>query len=113
MTRPGSEFAANVTVSEPSQLAALHSWLARVPGIDVDRLSIEPSVGEQGAWDLLVVLAGSSGILATAIRSLPEFIRSKRSDIEVIVEVGEKKIVIRGSNVEDIPRMIGSIFDGE
>jgi hypothetical protein len=91
---------AEFSVSDYSQIGPLHEWLKSVPGIQVDRIPGVPGDREMGAVDVLTVLAGSSGIIA-AIRMIPEFLRSRRSDISITVTVNGEKFSITASNVKD------------
>lgn len=77
-----------LAVSDPAELRSLREHLRRVSGAEVVQLPGRPGPGEQGAWDILEVLAGSSGVLAVVIKALPDFIRSRRSDITVTVTSG-------------------------
>ncbi|MDH6118825.1 hypothetical protein [Kitasatospora sp. GAS204B] len=87
-----------LAVSDPAELRSLREHLRRVSGAEVVQLPGRPGPGEQGAWDILEVLAGSSGVLAVVIKALPDFIRSRRSDITVTVTSGERSITINRTN---------------
>ncbi|QMU69620.1 hypothetical protein [Streptacidiphilus sp. P02-A3a] len=88
-----------VTVSDPVELRSLHEHLRRVPGAEVTRIPGRPGPGEQGAWDVLEVLTGSGSALAVVVRALPDFIRSRRSDITVTMTSGDRSITINRTNV--------------
>lgn len=77
-----------VTVSDPVELRSLREHLRRVSGAEVVQVPGKPAPGEQGALDVLEVLAGGSSVLAVVIKTLPDFIRSRRSDISVTVSSG-------------------------
>jgi hypothetical protein len=98
-----------VEVSDLAEFRPLREWLARVPAVEViqEAGTVEP--GEQGAWDVLTVLAGSGGVLAVAVRSLPEFIRSRRSDLTVTVRVEGREFVFEGSNLDQVTPVIEAI----
>ena len=60
-----------------------------------------PGAGEQGALDVLTVLAAGGG-LVSAIKVLPEFIRSRRSGFRIETTVRGEKLVLEASNVDDL-----------
>jgi hypothetical protein len=99
-------------VSDPSQLRSLQSWLERVPDVRVVRAAVDPVLGEQGAWDLLTVVAGSGGALAVAIQTLPEFIRSRRSIVTLTMKFdGGKEFTLHAENLDQLPEIIEKILD--
>lgn len=88
-------------LSDPSQLALLRTWLENVPGAEV---AIEPgtiALGELGGMDVLTVLAGSSGLVA-AIKTLPEFIRSRRTGFRITTTIRGQSFTLDVSNVDDV-----------
>ncbi|MEV4752587.1 hypothetical protein ACIBF6_40680 [Streptosporangium amethystogenes] len=99
-----------ITVSDPSQLRSLRGWLERVAGIQVEQVAGTPGPGEQGAADVLMLLGGG-GALAVAIKTLPEFIRSRRSDIELTLKTESKEMTMSATNVDDIPTIIDKFRD--
>lgn len=103
--------AVELELSDPSQLRSLRSWLARVPGAEVQQIAGIPAAGEQGASDLLTLLASSGGVLAVAIRTLPEFLKSRRSDLSVTVKVEGREYTVTATNVDDILPAIEKIID--
>ena len=90
-----------IVVSDPSEFRSLREWLARVPAVETEQVAGSPGPGEQGAWDIVTVLASSSGALAVVVRSLPEFIRSRRSALSITVKVDGREITVTGSNLDD------------
>ena len=88
-------------VSDYGQIAALHDWLNSVPGVHVRRVAGMPGSGELGVPDVLVAVAGSSGLVA-AIRIIPEFLKARRSNISITATIGGEKFSITASNVEDV-----------
>jgi hypothetical protein len=93
---------ARLSVSDPAEFASARDWLGRVPGIDVRQLPSVPAPGEQGAGDLLMIVAESTGVLTVAVRSLPEFIRSRRSNVTVTVTTADKKFELTTTNVAEV-----------
>lgn len=107
------EYSFGINVSEPSEQRPLRAWLERVPGVQVEQTAVPPGDGEQGAVDVLTVLAGSSGVLAMAIRTLPEFIRSRRSSLTLTVKIdGGKEYTLRAENLDELPSFIEKMLDG-
>jgi hypothetical protein len=106
--------AVTLSVSDQAELIPLCDWLARVPGARVDRRVGPPKVGMLGDWQEVVhlaVAAGGGGVLTMAIRTLPEFVRSRRSSIEITMEVGDEKITLNASNVEDAMSLMIRMLD--
>jgi Effector Associated Constant Component 1 len=99
-----------LAVSEQSQLPVLREWLRGQQGVEVAVMPGTPGDGEQGALDILTVVAGSSGLVA-AIKILPEFIRSRRSGFHIETTVRGKKLVIDASNVEDVLPLLERLLD--
>src|ERR1700730_13912469 len=91
-----------VMVSDLSAFRPLREWLTRVPAAEVGQVAGSPRSGEQGAWDVLTILASSSGVLAVAVRSLPEFIRSRRSDLTITVKVDGREFTLKASNLDEV-----------
>jgi len=99
-------------VSDPAELRSLRSLLERVPELEVVQRGSEPGPGEQGAWDFLQVIAASGGTLAVAVRVLPEFIRSRRTDVSVTVRKDGQEIVVTAANAEDALRLVDKAVNG-
>ncbi|SNT19761.1 hypothetical protein SAMN05216276_102830 [Streptosporangium subroseum] len=70
-----------------------------------------PGPGEQGVADVLMLLAGSGGMLAVAIKTLPEFIRSRRSDIELTLKTEGKEITVSAKNADDIQTIVDTFLN--
>jgi hypothetical protein len=104
---PNVQFA----VSNPAELASLHSWLSRVPDARVLREAQPLRPGEQGGWDVLTVLASGSSVLAVAIRTLPDFMRSRRSTVSIKVKVKDLEVELTAANVEDVLRTLLKALD--
>ena len=90
-----------LAISDQSELPALREWLRGQPGVEVEVAAGTPGPGEQGALDVLTVLAGSSG-LVTAIRILPAFIRSRREGLRIEGTFQGEKFVLEATNVKDM-----------
>ncbi|WP_188299839.1 effector-associated constant component EACC1 [Streptomyces sp. CBMA156] len=96
-------------MSESAEFGALRAWLARVPTVRVVQVPVVPGPGEQGAWDVLAVLASGTGALAVAMRSLPDFVRSRRSSVTVTIRVADDEVTLTATNVEDAVPVIESL----
>jgi hypothetical protein len=46
-----------------------------------------------------------------AFRTLPEFIRSRRSDVKVTVSTADREVVVEATNVEDVMPVLDRILD--
>lgn len=95
-----------LSVSDPSELRSLREHLRRIPGVDITQIPGVPGPGEQGSWDALQILAGSSGVLAVAIKTLPEFIRSRRSDVTITVKSKDRTVTVTATNIDDAQSMV-------
>ncbi|MET8051538.1 hypothetical protein ABZU75_28445 [Streptosporangium sp. NPDC005286] len=100
-----------IAVSDLSELRSLRGWLERVPDVQVEQVAGIPGPGEQGAVDVLVLLVGSSGMLAVAIRTLPEFIRSRRSTLALTLKTGDKEVTLSADNINQVMPVIEKFFD--
>jgi len=99
-----------VSVSDQSQLRALHDWLRAIPAVSVARRSGDPGSGELGTLDYLTVLASSGGLIA-AIKILPEFLRSRRAGLSITVKAKGKEVSIDATNVDDVMPILRSVLD--
>ncbi|MER5596437.1 hypothetical protein [Streptomyces sp. NPDC002265] len=88
-----------LTLSDPAQLWGLRDWLRAQDGITVRVIPTSPAPGELGTADVLAVLAGSSA-LAAAVRTLPDFLRSRRSNLRVQITVDGKQVEIELENTD-------------
>jgi len=99
-----------LTVSDPSQMLLLRDWLRGQPGTDVAVTPGQPQQGELGALDVLVVLASSTGVLG-ALKTLPEFIRSRRSGFRIEMTVRGERFVLEATNVEEVMPILERLLD--
>ncbi|WP_329314896.1 effector-associated constant component EACC1 [Streptomyces sp. NBC_01262] len=94
-------------MSDPSQLSSLRDWLREglrtQPGFEVTVVAGAPGPGELGVLDVVSVLAGSSGVaVVAAIKTLPDFIRSRRSGFRIETTVHGRPFVLDATNVDDV-----------
>jgi Effector Associated Constant Component 1 len=99
-----------LAVSDQAQLLALHEWLRGQPDVEVMLTAGTPETGEQGALDVLTVLASSSGLVA-AIKILPEFIRSRRSGFRIETTVRGERFILQATNVQDLLPIVERLLD--
>jgi Effector Associated Constant Component 1 len=108
----GSASEAEFAVSDYEQISSLHEWLGSVPGAQVNRVPATPRPGELGAVDVLTVLAGSGGLIA-AIRVIPDFLRSRRSNVSITVTLKGKKVTVTASNINDVIPILERTINNE
>ncbi|WP_327074433.1 hypothetical protein OG196_31830 [Kitasatospora purpeofusca] len=99
-----------LVVSDQSQLAALRDWLRGQPGIGVAVAPGRPATGELGALDVLTVLAGGGGLVA-AFRTLPDFIRSRRSGFRIETTVRGEQFVLEATNIDEVMPLLERLLD--
>ncbi|MEU0979276.1 effector-associated constant component EACC1 [Streptomyces griseus] len=95
-----------VTVSEPAGVGPLSRRLGAIPGADVTRQRSRPGAGELGAAEVIQLLVPSSAVLAVAIRTLPAFIKSRRSSVTVKLTREDRTVTISGGNLDDPQRVL-------
>lgn len=109
-TGPG---AAELSVSDQAQMRSLTEYLElAVPGIEVTRSGGRAERGEQGALDVLMLVADSS-VLVAAVKVLPEFLRSRKPGISVTVTIAGKRrqLTVTAEDTGDLQRVIEKFFD--
>lgn len=103
-----------LTVSDYSQLGSLANYLRlTAPQASVTRAPGVPEHGEQGALDVLMIVADSS-VLVAAIKALPEFIRSRKSKPSVIVKVKDKNgrsLTVTAANADEVAPILDRFLD--
>jgi Effector Associated Constant Component 1 len=101
-----------LTVSDPSQLGPLQSYLkwAAPAAVGLSRIGGAPGTGEQGALDVLVLLASSTGVVA-AIKVLPEFIKARKTGLSITATVKGKPLKITATNVDEVIPILERILD--
>jgi Effector Associated Constant Component 1 len=113
MSRSGNapvEERMELDVSDPAQLPPLRDWMRHQPDLWVTLKSGIPNAGELGAVDVLSVVATSSGLVA-AIRTLPDFIRSRRSGLRIEATVRGKRITLDATNVDEVLPLLERLLD--
>jgi hypothetical protein len=93
------EVRVDISISDPAELAALERRLGQGHGVRVQREATGIEPGSLGLPDLLVLFGGGSTVVG-ALKMLPDFIRSRRSDVRVEVTVNGEHIVIDAKNAD-------------
>ncbi|MGD0558710.1 MAG: hypothetical protein ABSA93_27495 [Streptosporangiaceae bacterium] len=102
-----------ITVRDQSQLRGLRDWMRAQRGVDVRVTAGTPGPGELGVLDVLSVAAGSGGVLATAIATLPDFIRARRSSFRIEMTIDGQPFILHGTNLDtDLPCILERLRDG-
>jgi hypothetical protein len=105
------ELAIGVEVGDPRELWSLREHLRRLPGIRVVQLPGRPGPGELGAADTLQIISVAVGpALAIAIKTLPEFVRSRRSDVKITLRRRDREIQIDVTNEADVQALIDKLL---
>lgn len=106
----GAPFEVVLTVSEQADVGPLFRRLSTVPEATVTRRRSGPGEGELGVVEVLQLLVPSAAVLTVAIRTLPAFIRSRRSSVTVEITRGDRSVTITGTNLDD-PQKVLEITD--
>ncbi|MGW2143425.1 effector-associated constant component EACC1 [Nonomuraea bangladeshensis] len=99
-------FAFVLTVSEPADVGPLFRRLDAIPDATITRRRSGPDDGELGVAEVLQLLVPSSAVLAVAIRTLPVFIKSRRSSLTVTVTRGDRSVTLTGENLDDPQKIL-------
>lgn len=99
-----------LTVSEQADVGPLFRRLSTVPDATVTRRRSGPSPGELGVAETLQLFVPSAAVLTVAIRTLPAFIRSRRSSVTVTLTRGDRSVTVTGENLDD-PQKVFEIAD--
>ena len=93
----------SLVISDQSQLRFLEASLRDFPGLDVARVQSTPAAGQLGVGEVIEVVASSSGLVA-AIRTLPDFLKARRSDVKITCSVEHQPVTVEitNANIEEI-----------
>jgi hypothetical protein len=101
----------DLLISDRSQLGPLWDFLAlTAPQVQMSVSGEAPRLGEQGALDILVLVASSGGVLA-ALRVLPEFLKARRTGISITATVKGKPFTFTATNVDEVMPIVERILD--
>jgi len=70
-----------------------------------------PGLGEMGALDAPTVLISSTGAVA-AIKTLPEFIRSRRSGFRIETTVNGQPFILDATDVDEVMPIVDRLVGG-
>jgi len=100
-----------VTVSNAAEIGALHDRFSHVSDVQVTRTPGQPGAGEQGgALDILTAI-GSSGGLIALIRTIPGYLRARRSGLSVHTTIKGKEFKLTLDNVDDVIPIIERLLN--
>ena len=99
-----------LVVSDASLVLKLRDWLREHSSAAVATKAATPGPGELGVLDVVTVVASSSGLVA-AIRTLPDFIRSRRAGIRIEVTVHDRRFTLDATNVDDVLPIVEKLLD--
>ncbi|MEW9509913.1 MULTISPECIES: effector-associated constant component EACC1 [Streptomyces] len=99
-------FACAVTVSEPASVGPLFRRLSTIPDATVNRHRSGPEDGKLGVAETLHLLVPSAAVLTVVIRTLPAFIRSRRSSVSVTITRGDRSVTFDGKNLPNPEKAI-------
>jgi hypothetical protein len=103
--------AVELAVSDYGQLGSLQNYLRlAAPEVEVTRVPGRPGSGEQGALDMLTVLADST-VLVALIKVLPEFLRSRKPGMSVEMELPGRRLTVTADNAQDVMPVIDKFLD--
>lgn len=101
MERPVPE-TVELSLSDYSEISSLTDFLKlAAPGVKVIRSPGQPGSGEQGALDVLMILADSS-VLVTVVKLLPDFLRSRKTSVSVTVRTKGKQLTVTADNATEV-----------
>ncbi len=107
---------ADLAVSDYSQLGALREFLGwAVPGIRVLLIPARRSPDrdlDRDELDILALLASRTGLMS-AVRILPEFLRSRREALSITITIRGKSVVLTASNVDDVIPILDGLLDSD
>jgi Effector Associated Constant Component 1 len=99
-----------LTVSDYAQIGSLQEWLCQTPNVQIQRIVGHPGAGQQGALDVLAVLAGSSSLVA-ALKVIPDFLRSRRSGLSITTTVKGKQFILDATNIDEVMPILERLLD--
>jgi hypothetical protein len=101
-----------LSVSDPAEIGALYNRLREVTDVEVARTSGQPAPGELGAVDWLSV-AGSSTALLAAVRTIPAYLRARRSGMSVKTTIKGKDFILTLDNVQNVMPIIERLIQDD
>jgi Effector Associated Constant Component 1 len=105
---------AELSVSDHGQIGPLADYLhLAVPGVRVTRSPGRAGHREQGALDVLMIVADSS-VLVALVNVLPQFLRSRKPGLSVTVTVegNRKQLTVTAEDARDAAAVVREFLDG-
>jgi hypothetical protein len=100
-----------LSLSDYGQLGSLVDYVRlAAPEVVVTRVPGRPGSGEQGALDVLNVLADST-VLIALVKVLPEFLRSRKPGLSVDMQLPGKRLTVTADNAGDVMPVIDKFLD--
>ena len=100
----------DLVISDPAQVSHLRDWIRDQSDVRAVAKSATPGPGELGALTVLSILGGSSGVV-TAIKTLPAFLRSRRSGVRIETTYRGEPFVLDATNVEEVLPLLERLLD--
>ncbi|WP_369690057.1 effector-associated constant component EACC1 [Nocardia harenae] len=109
--------ACRILISEPSELLSLKKYVQSVGNVSVDRVHGDVGAGHLGAVDHIEIAAGTVAVIGVALRALPEFIRSRRSDVSLTIRLDSnvdehRQLTLNVKNLAGADDLIEKFLDG-
>jgi hypothetical protein len=102
---------AELAISDHSEIRPLQDYLRLTsPSVRVSRVPGRPAAGEQGALDVLAVLASSSSLVA-AIKVLPDFLRSRKASLSIKLTFKGEPLTLTATNVDEVMPILERLLD--
>jgi hypothetical protein len=98
-----------LAVSDQAELRPLAQWLESERDVTVRRVPGDPGLGEQGVLDVSTY-AGTSA-LVSAIRVLPDFLRSRRTGLQVTVTIADQAFTLEAGSIDVLPALQRVLVD--
>lgn len=93
-------------VSDPSAQGPLERLLRETDGVRVRRERSGAEPGRLGTGDVLQAAVPTLALLAVVVKTLPDFIRSRKNGVSITVETDDRKITVTAENCDDIDTIL-------
>jgi hypothetical protein len=99
------------SISDPAEFGPLREIIMLgAPHAQIRVAGGAPVPGEQGAADVLILLASSSGVV-TAIRMLPEFLKARKSGVIITATLNGEPFTLTATNIDEVMPVLERILD--
>jgi hypothetical protein len=96
--------------SDPEAVRSLGTWISNSDDVRLERINIATGDHELGASDVLVAIGGSAGLVAL-VKTLPEFIRSRRANLTIRIETEDRLVELTATNIDNVLPVVERAFD--